>query len=215
MSDTPTPQTFVPDDMPPRDAYRLMLSAIIPRPIAWVSTVSAEGTPNLAPYSFFNGVSGTPPIVMIAVSAKSARFGGGVKDTLVNAQATGEFVISLVDEAHAEAMNRTAGEYPPAVDEFEIAGLATAPSVDVAPPRVASAPVALECNVHQVIPVDGSDNIMLLGRVVRYHVRPDVLRDNGLIDAAAVKPVGRLGGSEYATLGEVFALNRPQVDPTA
>ncbi|MBN1966495.1 MAG: flavin reductase family protein [Anaerolineae bacterium] len=203
--------SIAPDDLPARDAYRLMLSAIIPRPIAWVSTVGPDGTPNLAPFSFFTGVAGNPPVVLISVSAKSARFGGGIKDTLRNAQTTGEFVVNLVDEAHAEAMNQTAGEWPYGVSEFDLAGLEAMPSVEVAPPRVASAPVALECKVHQIIPVDGTTNTLLLGRVVRYHVRANLLRENGLIDAMQARPLARLGGSEYATLGGVFALERPQV----
>ncbi len=203
--------SFVPDEMEPRDAYRLMLSLIVPRPIAWVSTLSPDGAPNLAPYSFYTGVSGNPPVVLFSVSPRSARLGGGEKDTLRNVRATGEFVVNLVAEPLAEAMNQTSGEYPPGVDEFAQAGLTAAPSVDVRPPRVAEAPAALECRLHQLVPVEGSGSVMVLGRVVRYHVRADLHRESGLVDAAALRPVARLGGSEYAALGEVFSLERPKI----
>ncbi len=203
--------SFIPDELEPREAYRLMLSLIVPRPIAWVSTLGADGTPNLAPFSFYTGVSGNPPVVLFSVSPRSARLGGGEKDTLRNVRATGEFVVNLVTEALAEVMNQTSGEYPPGVDEFTQAGLTAAPSVDVRPPRVAEAPAALECRLHQLVPVEGSGSVMVLGRVVRYHVRADLQRDSGLVDAAALRPVARLGGSEYATLGEVFSLERPKI----
>ncbi len=203
--------TLAPENMEPRDAYKIMLSVIVPRPIAWISSLGADGTVNLAPYSFFSGVSGHPPVVMFSVSQRSARFGGGVKDTLRNVQETGEFVVNVVNEPLVEAMNQTAGEWDYGVSEFEQAGLATAPSVVVKPPRVAAAPVAMEAKVHQVVPVDGSNNTMVLGRIVRYHIREDLLRSEGLVDAALMRPVARLGGPEYARLGEVFSLERPQV----
>ncbi len=212
MTDQPM-QTFVPEEMPARAAYRLMLSSIVPRPIAWVSTLGPEGTPNLAPYSFFNGISSQPLIIMLAIAQKSERFGGGAKDTLYNLQATGEFVINIVDVSLAEAMNQTAGEWPYATDEFALAGLQSAPSVDVRPPRVAGARVALETRLHQIVPVSGSTTTIVLGRIVRFHVRADLLRENGLIDSARLEPLARLGGAEYATLGEIFALERPRVEP--
>ncbi len=211
----PDPQmrTFVPDEMPPRDAYRLLLSSIVPRPIAWVSTLNPDGNPNLAPYSFFNAVSGEPPIVMISIGRRAERFGGGPKDTLYNLQASGEFVINLVDESLVEAMNQTAGEWPRGVDEFAIAHLAATPSADVRPPRVAAARIALEARLHQIIPISGSTNTLVLGRIVRYHIREDLLRENGLVDATRLLPVARLGGAEYAAIGNVFSLERPQVEP--
>lgn len=203
--------SIVPDELERAAAYRLMISIIVPRPIAWVSTVGADGTPNLAPYSFFTGVGGTPPTVMISVG-RSRRESGPLKDTLRNAQETGEFVVSLVDESLAEAMNLTSGDWPPGVDEFDVAGLETAPSVDVRPPRVAASPVALEARVTQIVPVEGTTNTLVLGRVLRYHVRKDLLRPNGMVDAALMRPVARLGGTEYATFGQVFSMPRPTVD---
>lgn len=203
--------TLVPEDMERRDAHRIMLSVIVPRPIAWISSLGADGSLNLAPYSFFNGVSGHPPVVMFSVSQRSERFGGGVKDTLRNVQETGEFVVNLVDETLAAAMNQTSGEWDYDINEFEQAGLVAVPSRMVKPPRVGGAPVAMEAKVHQVVPVDGSTNTIVLGRIICYHIREDLVRPEGLVDAARMRPIARLGGPEYARLGEVFTMERPQV----
>jgi flavin reductase (DIM6/NTAB) family NADH-FMN oxidoreductase RutF len=203
--------SIVPDDLQQADAYRLMISVIVPRPIACVSTVSADGTPNLAPYSFFTGAGGTPPTVLFSVGP-SRRESGPLKDTLRNAQETGEFVVNLVDEPLAEVMNLTSGDWPPGTDEFELAGLETVPSVDVKPLRVASAPIALEARVTQIVPVEDTGYTLVLGRVLRYHIREDLLRPNGLVDAALMRPIARLGGTEYATLGDVFSMTRPGPD---
>lgn len=199
--------SIAPDELPPRDAYRLMLSVIVPRPIAWVSTIGADGTLNLAPFSFFNGVGGTPPTVMFSVGLRK----GQIKDTLRNVRETGEFVVNLVNEELAEAMNRTSGEWSYNVNEFELAGLATAPSIDVRPPRVAAAPVAMEAKVTQLVPVIGTTSTMVLGRILRYHIREGLLRPNGLVDATLLRPITRLGGDEYATIGRVFSMVRPRV----
>jgi flavin reductase (DIM6/NTAB) family NADH-FMN oxidoreductase RutF len=201
-------KTIVPGDLSPREAYALMLSVIIPRPIGWISTVGADGTLNLAPFSFFNGVNGNPPMVMFSVAG---RRGGAVKDTLRNAQETREFVANIVDESLAEAMNLTSGEWPYEIDEFALAKLETAPSVEVRPPRVAAAGAAMEARVHQIVPVEGTRSTMVIGQVLRYHIRADLLRANGMVDAALLKPVARMGGDEYGTLGRVFSMKRPEV----
>lgn len=201
------------DALEARQATRLLQSIVVPRPIGWVSTLSAAGQPNLAPFSYFNGVSSSPPVVMFAVSQRSARFGGGVKDTLRNVQEIGEFVVNFVDETLVEAMNQTAGEWDPTVNEFELAGLTTAPSVDVRPPRVAEAPVAMEARVLQIIPVAETSSTMVLGRIVRFHIQPTLMLENGQVDTAALQPVARLGGSNYAKLGEIFSLERPKIAP--
>jgi flavin reductase (DIM6/NTAB) family NADH-FMN oxidoreductase RutF len=199
--------SIVPQDLQPRDAYRLMISVLVPRPIAWVSTLGADGSLNLAPFSFFNGVGGVPPTIMFSVGQRA----GDPKDTLRNAQETGEFVLNIVDEALASQMNQTSGEWPYGVNEFERAGLTPAPSVDVRPPRVAEAPVAIEARVTQIVPVNETTYTMVLGRIVRYHLREGLLRPNGLVDAALLKPLARLGGDEYATIGSVFSMARPAV----
>jgi flavin reductase (DIM6/NTAB) family NADH-FMN oxidoreductase RutF len=134
---------------------------------------------------------------------------GNPKDTLRNVQETGEFVINIVNEELAAAMNQTSGEWDYDVDEFVRAGLATTPSIDVRPPRVANAPIALECKVTQIVPVIDTPYTMILGRVLRFHIRAGLLRPNGLIDASLLKPVARLGGDEYAMLGRVFEMKRP------
>jgi flavin reductase (DIM6/NTAB) family NADH-FMN oxidoreductase RutF len=198
--------TIIPTELDPRDAYRLLISAVIPRPIGWASTIGADGTLNIAPFSFFNAVSNMPLTVMISVGQRK----GQPKDTLRNAQETGEFVINIVDEDLAAAMNITSGEWAYEVNEFERAGLETAPSIDVQPPRVAVAPIALECKVTQIIPVQDTTYTLILGRVLRFHIREGLLRPNGAIDAGLLKPVARLSGDEYATLGRVFEMKRPQ-----
>lgn len=197
--------SIVPGDLPPRDAYRLLISAVVPRPIGWTSTIGADGTLNLAPFSFFNAVGGTPPTVMIAVGQRKDT----PKDTLRNVKETGEFVINIVDEDLAVAMNETSGEWAYDVNEFDRAGLITAPSIDVKPPRVANAPITLECKITQIVPVIDTTYTLILGQVLRYHIRAGLLRSNGLIDASALKPVARLGGDEYATIGRVFEMKRP------
>ena len=197
--------SIVPGELPPRDAYRLLISVVVPRPIGWVSTLGADGTLNLAPFSFFNAVAGHPPTIMVSVGRRS----GQVKDTLRNAQETGEFVVNIVDESLAEAMNTTSGEWPYEVNEFERAGLTTTPSVEVKPPRVAEAMVAMEAKVSQIVPIEQAIYTMILGRIVRYHLREGLLRPNGLVDSTQLRPVARLGGDEYATLGKVFEMVRP------
>ncbi len=201
-------RTIVPEELAPREAYNLLLSVVVPRPIAWVSTLGADGTPNLAPFSFFNGVNGVPPVIMISISR--AR-GGGRKDTLRNLEETGELVVNLVDESLAAAMNLTSGEYAYEVDERALAGLEAAACVDVRPVRLAAAPVALEARLLQLVPIADTPSTLALARVLRFHIRADLLRENGLVDAAALRPVARLGGDEYATLGRVFAMARPRV----
>ncbi|MCC6904911.1 MAG: flavin reductase family protein [Anaerolineae bacterium] len=197
--------SITPDSLPRREAYHVLARAIAPRPIAWVSTISVDGILNLAPYSFFSAVSSHPPIIMISVGMPRS---GRVKDTLTNIRATGEFVVNIVDEALAGAMHQTSADYPPVVDEFEAAGLQTAPSINVVPPRVANAPVALETALHQLITIDGSQDTIILGRVLRYHIRRDVLDESGAIDPRKLRPVGEISGGEYGCLGEVIHFDR-------
>jgi flavin reductase (DIM6/NTAB) family NADH-FMN oxidoreductase RutF len=191
-----------------KSAYRLLTSALVPRPIAWVSTLSRENAANLAPYSFFNAVASDPLTVMFA---PGRRADGTPKDSLRNAQETGEFVVNLADETLAEALNHTSGAWPHGTDEFAEAGLESASSSLVRAPRVAAAPVALECRVLQLVPVSGSSSTLVLGQVLLIHVRIDLLGADGLLDAARYRPIARLGRDEYSTLGRVFSLSRPEV----
>lgn len=198
---------FEPSALGAQAAYKLLTSAVIPRPIAWVSTVSKGGATNLAPYSFFNAVASEPLTVMFSAGRKRD---GSPKDSLKNARETGHFVVNLVDEGLAEAMNHTSGAWAHGVSEFDKAGLRAAASVHVRAPRVAEAPVALECRVSQLVEVAGGMSTLVLGQVLALHVREALLTEDGLIDAAAYRPVARLGRDEYAALGRVFRLARPQ-----
>lgn len=196
-----------PTSLGPRETARLLLSVVVPRPIGWASTVGADGILNLAPYSFYNAVQSNPPMVMLSI----ARRQGQLKDTLRNIQETGEFVINIADEALAEAMMISSGEYEYGVDELALAKLATAPSVAVSPPRVALAPAALEVKLTQLVPLSETGYTLVIGRVCYFHVRDDLLRANGLVDAQRLRPLARLGGDEFATIGHVFEMARPTV----
>jgi flavin reductase (DIM6/NTAB) family NADH-FMN oxidoreductase RutF len=201
--------SIVPDTLPDRDAYRLLISTVIPRPIAWVSSLGADGSANLAPFSFFNVINGTPPIVMISVGSRR----GQKKDTLRNVEETGEFVVNMVSMDLVDAMNQSSGEWDYEVSEFEMAQLETAASIDVKPPRVAAAKAAMEAKLTRILPLDveGGSSTLIFGQVVRIHLDETILRPDGLVDADLLQPVARLGGPEYAALGKVFSLDRPVV----
>jgi flavin reductase (DIM6/NTAB) family NADH-FMN oxidoreductase RutF len=196
-----------PQTLPTHDIYRLLIGCVVPRPIAWVSSLSESGVANLAPFSFFMGVCGDPPTIAFS----SGRRVGEKKDTVHNLEATGDFVVNIVDDDLAEQMNRTSGEYPPEVDEFALTGLTPAPSVKVQAPRVAEAPISLECRVAQIIPVGRGPHSLVLGEIVYFHVR-DTLYHNGRIDMHALRPVGRLAGHLYSHVHDIFEMKRPVDD---
>jgi flavin reductase (DIM6/NTAB) family NADH-FMN oxidoreductase RutF len=190
----------------PTAAYKLLIGCVVPRPIAWVSTVGADGVLNLAPFSFFMGACDEPPHVAFSASPRN----GGKKDTVRNLEHTGDFVVNVVDDARAEAMNLTSGEYPPSVDEFALAGLTPAPGVKVRAPRVAESPISLECRVARIIPVGHGPHSLVLGEVVLYHVRDDLYDPaTGRIDMHRLRPVGRLAGNLYAHIHDIFEMKRP------
>lgn len=180
-----------PDGMSPLDRYRFLVSAIVPRPIAWVSTVSAEGAVNAAPFSFFTGISSSPPLLGVCVGN---RRDGSPKDTLRNAAETGEMVVNVVPWELREEMVACAKDLPHGESELEPLGLGTAPSVVVAPPRIAASPVNLECRVERIVPFPNIS--MIVGEVVRIHARDDLV-ENGEILFARLRPLGRLGRQEY------------------
>jgi flavin reductase (DIM6/NTAB) family NADH-FMN oxidoreductase RutF len=202
--------TFIPEEMVDPAPYRLLTSIVAPRPIIWVSTVDEQGRPNLAPFSFYTAVAGFPPTIMFSVSYR--RREPREKDTLRNVRAVGEFVGHVVDDDACVAMARTAVEWPPDVNEIEMAGLPVLSCADVWPLRIASAPVAMECRVTQIIPVEGATNVMVLGRITRFHIREDLYRpDVGLVDTVRMKPVTRLGGAvEYTHIGDLFHVTIPK-----
>ncbi|MBW2458507.1 MAG: flavin reductase family protein [Deltaproteobacteria bacterium] len=197
-----------PQDHSPRLIYQLMTSVIVPRPIAWVSTQSRDGVLNLAPFSFFNGITSKPPLLSIAVSRRRGRR----KDTTENASTTGQFVVNVVTDPQLETMVETSADHPPEVDELTAAGLTPVASIKVKPPRVAEAPVQLECVTHQIIEISPGIVDLIIGEVVLFHVADDLTVDDELrVAAAQLRPIGRLGADEYTTLGDIQRVDRPKV----
>jgi flavin reductase (DIM6/NTAB) family NADH-FMN oxidoreductase RutF len=198
-----------PGSADPRNVYKLMIGAIVPRPIAFVSTLSTDGIANLAPFSFFTGISANPPVVCFSPMVRSSD--GAHKDTLNNIEATREFVVNIVSEEFAEKMNICSGEYPPEVDEFKLSGLTPIPSDLVRPSRVAESHVNMECRLLQVVhvsekPLGGS---IVLGEVLRFHV-DDALFDNFRLDPDKLRAFGRMGGTSYTRTTDRFDLARPK-----
>jgi len=180
---------------------------ITPRPIAWISTRGSDGADNLAPYSFFNGASYSPPQVMFATTgAKQDRDLG--KDTLANIKDTGVFCINIVEEAATDAMNISSGAYGREVDEFSLAGLERAECETIACARVAGAPAALECRMTQIVPLLGESNHVCFGEVIGVHMRDDCIVE-GKFDVTRFRPLARLGYRDYSVVHEAITLNRP------
>lgn len=202
-----TKTVFAPGDLAGIDRYKLLIGLVVPRPIGWVGTVAADGTRNLAPYSFFNVVAGSPPTVLFS----PGRRRGAPKDSLANVLVTGEFTINIVDEELAEAMNLSAGEYAPEVDEFDLIGLESTPGDVVAAPLLAAAPANLECRLMQTVDLgDPPTNTVVFGTVERIHVRSDLL-DGTRVDPLGLKAVGRMAGAGYTrTVDGYFEMERPR-----
>ncbi|BAL27268.1 flavin reductase family protein [Azoarcus sp. KH32C] len=185
------------------DNYKLLTNIVVPRPIAWVTSVNAAGTVNLAPFSFFNAVASNPPYVMISVGSNDA---GQLKDTAANIEATGEFVVNMVTEDLFAAMNISAADFPPDQSELAAAGLTTAPSVHLQVPRVAEAQVSLECRLHSTIPL--GTNKVYVGEVVMFHLADQLVGPRLHIEGFA--PLGRLGSpSVYCRTTDRF--NAPRI----
>ena len=198
-----------PATVPGAVSYRLLTATVVPRPIGFISTVSAAGIYNLAPFSFFNAFSGEPPIVAFAPGSRLPP-----KDTLVNVRASGEFVVNIVTEAMAEQMNLTSAEFPPEVDEFAAARLTPVPSDVVGAPRVLESPVNLECKVLQFVelsplPLGGT---LVIGEVVRFHVDDRVL-DGTRVDPDRLRAIGRMSGHGYTRTRDRFEMIRPSAIP--
>ena len=195
------------DSMAKGDAYKLLASVILPRPIAWVVSRDNAGEVNAAPYSFFNIVSSDPPLVAISIAAPSDR---SMKDTLANIRERGEFVVNMVPEELAEAMNLTATNAPKGTDETKIAGLEVAPCEIVDVPRIAGSPVALECKLFETLQPGGA-TVIVLGRIVYVHVRSAAFEDESRlhIDPAKMRLIGRMhGGGGYCTTRDLFTIER-------
>jgi flavin reductase (DIM6/NTAB) family NADH-FMN oxidoreductase RutF len=191
-------------------AHSPWLAIVAPRPIGWISTLSTGGVPNLAPFSFFNGISSSPPMLMFCANASHME--GGAKDSFVNARDTGEFVHNVATYDLRQRMNDTSATAPRAIDEFALARLTKAPSRLVKPFRVAESPVNVECRVVQLLELPGAKpgemNHMIIGKVLAIHIRDDLIVD-GRLDARRLQPISRLGYLDYATLGDIFEMPRP------
>ena len=196
-----------PSTTAPLNTYKLLVGAVVPRPIAFVSTISPEGVANLAPFSFFTVASANPPVLCFTASFREPR-----KDTLVNIRATKEFVVNIVSEEFADKVNICSGEYPYGVDEFAMSGLAAIPSDLVRPPRVKESHVNMECTLLQTIEVSNRPmgGTLILGEVVRFHV-DDSMLEEFRIDPEKLAAVGRMAGNTYVRTQDRFDLIRPQV----
>ena len=199
---------FDPAEMSLRDIYFKMVQLITPRPIAWVSSISKKGVTNLAPFSFFNGVGANPPTL---VFCPANRRDGRPKDTLHNIEQTGEFVVHVVPFALAESMNQTAADYDSEISEIEASGLQTVSSESINVPRLADAPAAFECVLHQSIHLGSgpAGANLVIGRIVRMHVRDELFDEAGNIDPGRLDTIGRLGGAGYTRTTDRFDLPRP------
>jgi flavin reductase (DIM6/NTAB) family NADH-FMN oxidoreductase RutF len=191
-----------------RDAYRLLIGSVVPRPIGWVSTVSIDDVGNLAPFSFYMAATGNPPTVVLSTSMRE----GDPKDTLRNVMEVPEFVLNVVSEDVGEAMNATSEEFPSDIDELIAAGLTPVPSSRVRPVRVAESPINMECKLVQLVPVGdpATGSTLIVGEVLAWHVRDDVFdADRMRIRLDIMRAIGRMAGDGYCRTRDQFEMIRP------
>ena len=194
------------DALTSKQRYDLLVGAVVPRPIAWVTTKNRSGSINLAPFSCYMFICGSPPQIAIAMGSRA----GQLKDTLRNIVHTGEFVINAVTEELLPDAARSSRPYPPDVSEVTTLGIELAPELNVDVPRIAASPVAFECSLANLIPMHDSDSHhLVIGRILCFRIRDDLLRD-GRIDVNKFLPIARLGGSFYARLGEILRVDTDQ-----
>lgn len=195
--------------IPVTEAYQWMVSLIAPRPIAWVTTLSASGVINLAPFSFFNVFGANPPVVVFSPTLKRDST---KKDTLINIERHGEFVIHASTERDIDAINASSASLPPELSEVEYVGKRTLPSVLVKVPRLADAPFALECKLRQIVPVGNGpiSSNLIIGDVVMMHIDPVILGTDGKVDPRRLRSVARLGGEHWCRSTDLFQMERPQ-----
>ena len=193
--------TLLASSLGPEALYRLISGIVVPRPIAWVTTLSDDGVVNLAPFSCFTFVSNKPPLLGINIGRKAGRR----KDTGANIHALGEFVVNIGDASQMELIHESSAEHPPEVSEVEVLGLATAPCETTRVPRLLDVPVSMECRLERVIPFGDTGSEFVVGEILVFHIREGLLQ-NGKIDTRALDPVCRIGGPNYATLGPVVTL---------
>ena len=185
-------------------AYSLLIGCVVPRPIAWITTVNAAGKVNAAPFSSFNYVAHSPPMLAVNIGTRA----GGLKDTARNIVDTREFVVNVATEATLEVMHKCSADYPPEVSEAEVLGIGLEPGRFVKPPRIAASPVQMECRLERSITLGRGLNTLYIGEIVAFHLSPEIF-DGRRVDSAKMRPVARLGGPYYAALGEIF--NRPRL----
>lgn len=200
---------FNPSEHPNVEIYKLMIGAIVPRPIAFVSTVDASGARNLAPFSFFTGCSANPPVVCFSTTVRTGP--APLKDTLRNVRESGEFVVNVVSEEFAEQMNACSADVSPEIDEFQLSGLTPLASELVRPPRVAESHVQMECRLRQIVTVSEKPGggYLVLGDVLLFHIDEAVL-DGDKIDPARLRAIGRMGGPTYTRTSDRFDIARPK-----
>ncbi len=188
--------------------YKLMTSTIVPRPIAWISTVSKEGVYNLAPFSYFAGVSSSPPLLMVSIGSRET---GEKKDTWKNIEETGEFVVNIVTKELLEKMNISSIAFDPEINEFEKAGLTPEKSLTVKAPRVKESPINIECRKFEIINI-GKMGI-IFGEILNFHIKDEILNEKGYVDTKKLELVGRLGGAEYCIISSdnTIEIKRPDL----
>ena len=196
------------DNFSHRECYQLLTGMILPRPIAWVSTVGEDGTFNLAPFSFFTGITSKPPLICISIGPRR----GEKKDTLKNIEFAGDFVINIVNESLAQKMNQTSADYPSNVSEFVETRLTPLSSDKVKSPRLAESPINMECKLRQILTFgeQNQGSNLIIGEVVRAHVQDALLKD-AAIDAAGLGAIGRLSGNQYCHVKDIFEIKRPSL----
>lgn len=196
--------------LPPAEAYKILIGSVVPRPVAWVSTVDAAGVSNLAPFSFFTAVCSNPPTVLFCPVAPPDR---PVKDTLSNIRETREFVVNVATEDNVRLMNQTSAPYAKGDSEFDKVGLTALSSTIVKPPRVGESPIHLECRLTQIVDIGpggaGSGSIVI-GQIVYAHIAEEAYSGAHHIDISKIKPVSRLAGTDYAPVREIFSIDRPK-----
>jgi len=196
-----------PAELTPAARHKLTIGTIVPRPIAWTTSVDTEGRVNLAPFSYFMGCHSYVPALAVSIGSREGR----PKDTRANIEATGEFVVNLVTEELAERMVATAADFPPGVDELEAAGLTPLPSALVRPPRVAESPIQIECRVLHTLHLGEPPRVsaLFVGQIVMWHIREDLVDADYKVDQAAIHAIGRMGGPMYARTRDPFMLQIP------
>jgi flavin reductase (DIM6/NTAB) family NADH-FMN oxidoreductase RutF len=192
-----------------KENYKFLTGSVIPRPIAFVSTLSPDGVLNAAPFSYFTALTSDPPLLAISIGRRE----GIQKDTSRNAQAQGEFVVHIPDETIIGQVNETAAHLPPYESEVDMVGLTAVPSSKITVPGIKEAKIRMECVLESVIPLGGTPEMpstdLLIGRVVQYHINEELYKD-GRVDAELLQPVARLAGTNYAKFHETFSLDRPK-----